>query len=131
MPLAAAQRRRVLTCPMAVLARGGIHGVTPFFDDRRRPEPDLSAAAPPNRWRNPGDRQLWRLSRAAWRLGEKAPASLLALRKALLDAAARDPASQRKALAAFGQAVAGVLQDVARCGAAPPAVAAATADLRE
>ena len=51
LPLTAPQRERVISRPMAVLSRDGRHWVTPYIDDARRPEPDLSIAAPPNRWR--------------------------------------------------------------------------------
>jgi sialate O-acetylesterase len=56
--LTPAARRRLLERPAAILARDGYHGVTPFFDDRRRPDPDLSLPAAPNRWRRSGDLQL-------------------------------------------------------------------------
>ena len=49
-------RARLLAQPVALLARDGYHGLTPFCDDARRSDPDLSVPAPANRWRNPGDR---------------------------------------------------------------------------
>lgn len=47
---------RILAEPMAVISKGGRHWITPYVDDARRPEPDLTVPAPPNRWRlpNPG-----------------------------------------------------------------------------
>ena len=36
-PLTAEQRQRLLTRPLALLAQGGYHGVTPFFDPGRVP----------------------------------------------------------------------------------------------
>lgn len=53
LPLDMAQRQRVLSRPLAVLSRDGRHRLTPYVDDRRKPEPDLSVTAPPNRWRLP------------------------------------------------------------------------------
>ena len=39
-PLTEAQRARLLAKPMALLAQGGYHGVTPFFDPGRATRPD-------------------------------------------------------------------------------------------
>jgi hypothetical protein len=114
---------------MAVLARDGYHGVRPVFDDRRRPEPDLLTPAPPNRWRNPGDKQLWMLYRAAWRLGDHAPASLLALRRTMLSAVSGTPAAQAAALGAFDERIGGVLDDIRACRANEKAVALAARDI--
>jgi hypothetical protein len=125
------QRERVMSRPGAILSRGGRHGVTPYFDDRRRPEPDLSVPAPPNRWRNPGDRQLAALYRAAWTLGAKAPPSLLALKEAMLSAADKEPQVQQAALAQFHKDVPGVLADVEHSGAAADAAAKAKAALQD
>jgi hypothetical protein len=129
-PLTPEQRERVMSRPGAVLSRDGRHGVTPYFDDRRRPEPDLSVPAPPNRWRNPGDRQLAALYRAAWFLGSKAPPSLAALRETMLAAAAKDPQAQQAALAQFRKDIAAVLADVERSGAPADVAAKAAAELK-
>ena len=125
-PLSADQRERVMSRPGAVLSRDGRHGVTPCFDDRRRPEPDLSVPAPPNRWRNPGDRQLAALYRAAWLLGEKSPPSLAALKDAMLAAVANGSEDQKAALARFRKDLAAVLGDIEHSGA-PADVAAKVA----
>ena len=129
-PLNPAERERLMMRPPAILSQGGSHGITPFFDDRRRMEPDLSAPAPPNRWRNPGDRRLAALYRAARQLGEKTPPSLLALRQAMVGAADKDPATQKAAVETFAQEIGRVLQDVAACEAPPETVAAVVADLK-
>ncbi len=129
-PLTAAQRQRLLAQPLALLSRGGRHGVTPYFDDRRRPEPDLTVPAPPNRWRNPGDPLLDGLYHAARRLGAKTPASLTALREKMRAAADKDPAAQQEAVAAYEKAIAQVQKDVESCGAAAEAVRAAVDALR-
>jgi hypothetical protein len=131
MPLAEAERARLLSHPLTILARDGWHGVTPYFDDRRRLEPDLNLPAPPNRWRNPGDHPLEALYRVAWRLKDKAPASLLALKAQLLAAADKDPQAQKAALAAFEQSLAGVIKDIDQCAAQADAKSDATKDLRQ
>ena len=130
LPLTEPERARLLSHPLAILARDGYHGVTPYFDDRRRPEPDLAVPAPPNRWRNPGDHQLEALYRAAWRLKDKAPPSLLALKEKLLAAADKDPQAQQAALAACEQSLAAVIKDIDQCAAPAEAKSSAAADLR-
>ena len=115
--------------PLAILAREGFHGVTPCFDDRRRGEPDLTTPAPANRWRNPGDKQLWMLYRAVRHLGQKAPASLVALKRKMLDAVTKGQPAQRLALEAFDEGIADVLKDIQACGAGRKAVGLATMDV--
>jgi hypothetical protein len=39
-PLTPEQRNRLMTRPMALLAQGGYHGVTPYFDPGRSQIPD-------------------------------------------------------------------------------------------
>jgi len=128
-PLAAGQRKRLMSRPLAILAREGFHGVTPCFDDRRRAEPDLMTPAPANRWRNPGDKQLWMLYRAVRHLGQKAPASLVALKRKMLDAVTKGQPAQRRALEAFDEGIADVLKDIQACGAGRKAVGLATMDI--
>jgi hypothetical protein len=122
LPITHAQRKRLLEKPLAVLSRGGRHEVIPYVDQPRAPEPDLLRPASPNRWRNPGDHQLYAVYKAAWRLGDAAPASLLALRKTLLAAAARSPEEQCQAAATFEKELPRVRADVRGCKAAPAAV---------
>ena len=131
-PLAAEVRERLVSRPLAVLSRDGRHGVTPYFDDGRRPEPDLPPVrqgGPANRWRNPGDGQLAGLYRAAWALGAKAPPSLIALRDKMAAAVDKGPAAQQEALAAHGAGVAQVIKDIEQCGAAKETAARAIAEL--
>jgi hypothetical protein len=131
MPLNEAQRKRLLGRPLAVLSRGGRHDLTPYLDVPRPKGPDLGVPAPANRWRNVGDRQLYAVYKAAWRLGSKAPGSLLKLRKVMLAAADRAPAVQRKALAAYRTEVGRVRREVAKCGGAASAVREALKELEE
>jgi len=128
-PLTAPQRERILTRPLALLAQGGYHGVTHFFDPGRRPQPNLLVPAPANPWRNPGDKQLYGLYKAAWHLGGKTPASLLELRKLMTDAADKDASTQKKALAAYDKRLVQVVRDVQQCGGAPEPVQTAITDL--
>jgi hypothetical protein len=128
-PLPAEVRRRLLERPAAVLSRDGRHGVTPYFDDPRLPEPDLSVAAPPNRWRNPGDRPLAALYRAAWQLKAKAPESLVRLKGEMLKAATGTRKQQEEGLSAFFRHLAAVIEDVEACGAAKDVVREVAADL--
>src|SRR5262249_34828164 len=95
--LATAQQERVLDRPMALLSRGGRHEMTPYLEIPRADIPDPSNPAPPGRWRNPGDPQLYAVYRAAWRLGSSAPPSLLALRHYMLAAADGPEEVQRRA----------------------------------
>jgi len=106
-------RRRLMTRHMAILAMDGWHGVTPFIDDARRPPPDLSVAAPMGRWRFAGERQLYGLYRAAWRLGKDAPPSLGDLKQKMARAADKDPATQQAAIKLYRQRIDGIMEDVA------------------
>jgi hypothetical protein len=116
------QRERVMAKPMTLLSRGGLHFVTPYIDVPLHAEPDLSAPAPPNRWRNPGDRQLYAVYRSAWRLGDRAPASLIALRTKMLAAATASAKQQAQALDAFSASLPQVLTDIRNSGAAEEGV---------
>ena len=107
------QRERLLDRPLALLSRGGRHEITPYLDIPRAEKTDLASAAPPNRWHNPGDPQLYAVYRAAWRLGSSAPESLLALRRNLLAAADGPKEAQRKALTAFADRLPTVLNEIA------------------
>lgn len=129
LPLTAAARERLLTRSLTLLARDGYHGLTPFCDDSRRAEPDLSIAAPANRWRNPGDRQLATLYRASWLLGGKTPKSLEQLRKAMLSAVDQGPEAQKQAQAVYRKALATVRADVRKCGGAKEVIDRVLADL--
>jgi hypothetical protein len=121
-PVTGQQRERLLTKPMTLLSRGGLHFVTPYIDVPVVPEPDLSAPAPPNRWRNVGDKALYAVYRSAWRLGSRAPGSLTRLRTEMLAAAAASPEQQKKALDAFSASLPKLLTDVRDCSAAATAI---------
>jgi len=129
LPINAQQRERLLSTPGTLLSRDGWHGVTPFFDDRRRPEPDHSVPAPPNRWRNPGDHALAALYKAAWRLGEHAPAPLTALRDRMLAAVLKGTEAQKQAAADFDIQAVALCQAVRECKADRGAIGHAFADL--
>jgi len=128
-PINAAQRKRLLESSGAVIARGGYHRVTPYFDAARRPAPDLNVAANPDRWRNCADRQLAALYRAWHALGKQCPPSLDALRQHLLAAADQGPNAQRAALAHFHETIAAVRADVARSAAGKALKTRVLADL--
>jgi hypothetical protein len=128
-PVSAEVRARLMTRPLAILSRDGPHGVTPYFDDRRRAEPDLSVSAPPNRWRNAGDRQLAALYRTAWRLKSKAPAGLMKLRDTMAAAASKGPEAQAEALTSFYREIAAILKDVRSSGAPEDVLREVVADL--
>jgi hypothetical protein len=131
LPLTTESRARVLAQPLTLLARDGYHGLTPFFDEARRMKPDLTVPAPANRWRNPGDRQLMLIYRAAWRLDKFAPSSLKQLRDNLLAAGVQDPAGQKAGLELFKKRIAEVRMDVSRCGAAAEVIERAQTDLAD
>jgi hypothetical protein len=129
-PITAAERERLLSRPLAILAHQGRHRLTPYLDDGRRPDPDLSIPASADYWRNPGGRQLRALCRAGWLLGRYAPLSLLDLKGAMLAAADKDADAQHAAVESFNQNLPQVLKDTAACAEAPPeSVRAATAEL--
>jgi hypothetical protein len=129
--LTTAQRERVLSQPMAVLSRDGRHEITPYLDIPRADNPDLASPAPPNRWHNPGDPQLYAVYRAAWRLGSAAPPALLALRRDLLVAADGPEEVQRKALAVFADRLPTVLNEIENADGAATARKDALTWLRE
>ena len=111
-PLDRGTRHDLMSRHMAVLAMGGVHGVTPYFHDGRRMAPDLSRDGPLGRWRFAGEDELYGLYRAAWRLGDDAPASLLRLRDALADAADRQPAAQLAAMDLYRRHVDAIKREI-------------------
>ncbi|MCX7050145.1 MAG: hypothetical protein NTX50_32250 [Candidatus Sumerlaeota bacterium] len=112
-PLTPDQRRLLMERPMAIIAMYGKHGVTPFFDDARRPDPDLMRPAPMGRWRFAGEDILYQLYRAVWRLGKDAPPSLISTKDQLANAEDKDPATQQAALNGAPQLIDCVRQDIA------------------
>lgn len=128
-PLEPAVRERLMSRPLSLIANGGQPKITPFIDDARRPEPDLSVPAAANRWRFAGLDRLETLYRAAWRLKGRAPGSLLALKREMLAAVTGNAATQAAAVAAYESRIDAVARDVRGCGADPRTIAAALADL--
>jgi len=127
-PIDDALHQRFMTHYLSLIAKDGRPRITPFFDDARRLEPDLTKPAPPNRWRFAAMDQLETLYRAAWRLKDKTPASLLSLKATMLAAVDKDPATQSAALTLYNSTIARVAQDVLR-GSDPVAANTAVADL--
>ncbi len=119
------QRRRLLSRPMAVLSRDGRHRIVPSVDDARRPEPDLSVAAPADRWRFGLEGELYGLERAVWRLGTSSPASLRALRDRVRGAAGLSGVEQEAVRSAYVAELPGVIADVRGCGGRAEAIEAA------
>jgi hypothetical protein len=113
-PITADERRGLLERHMAVLSRNARHLITPYLEELKQPAEDLTQPAPANRWLVAGDRETYRLYRAAWRLGARAPASLLTLKKQMLEAMDRDADTQKAALVSYRAQIATVMQEVAR-----------------
>jgi hypothetical protein len=122
----AAQRERLMTGHMAIIAKDGRPAVTPFIDDAREPGPDLTKPSPANRWRFAGEKELYGLYRAAWKLKERTPDSLERLRTAMVNAVDKGPAAQRAAMALYRKSLDGVLRDVRQIS--DQAVASSAAD---
>jgi hypothetical protein len=128
-PLTLEQREPLMTRCMAVIAKGGYEGITPFIDDARELPPDLTKPAPANRWRFAGWDRLYGLYRAAYHLKDDAPQSLRTLKAAMLVAVDGSPEAQAQAVALYGNRIAEVFRDVRACGAEPDRVDAALGDL--
>jgi hypothetical protein len=130
LPINDKARRRLLEKPLSILARDGYHGVTPFFDDRRRMPPDLTVPAPPNRWRFAGLDELYGLYRARFRLKAEAPRSLLELQEKVLATVDAPPDAQRRAMELYGSRISRVARDVRTAAAGDEELAdACLADL--
>lgn len=111
-PIAGELRQKLLSNPWALLSKDNKHGFVLFPDVRRQRTPDLLVSAPAGRWRFAGERELSGLYRAAWRLGDKAPKSLLALRDQLAQAASQNAAAQQTAMQAYRNAIARIEQEI-------------------
>ena len=103
--------------------------LTPWIDDGRKLPPDLSKPAAANFWRFEGMDRLLTLYKAAWRLKEKTPESLLTLKAEMLDAVAKDSDAQTAAVSAYESRVLEIAADVRHCDAAAQPKALALADL--
>lgn len=126
-PIESDDREDILNRTMALFSRNGRHEMTPYLEDEPPPSADLGQPAPANPWRFAGDRETYRVYRAAWRMGRNAPASLVALRDAMVHAMDKDPTGQRAALDRYRQQIAGVRDALRR--ASDPNAAAALAEL--
>ncbi|MBI3828487.1 MAG: hypothetical protein HY291_03165 [Planctomycetes bacterium] len=127
--LDAKARARLLEKPLAILARDGYHGVTPFSGEPRAAEPSPAIEAPAGRWRNPGEKRLYALYRACFRWPENPPEPLRAARDELLAAADKDAATQTKALETAEAKLPELLRAIRGSGASARIVNAAIADL--
>jgi hypothetical protein len=114
-PITGDERKAILEHHMAAISRDGRHLITPFFEDDP-PAEDFSKPAPANRWRFAGDQETYRLYRAAWRLGAKAPKSLTALRDDMIAAMDKDAARQKAAMDAFHDGLTKVVEDISKTG---------------
>ncbi len=124
-PIDAAQRDRLLSRNLAVIGRDGYPAITPFIDDARERPPDLTRPAPPNRWRFAGEKELYGLYRAIWRLRELTPPSLRQLREEMVAAVDREPLVQQAAIDRYKEKVESVVRDVLRVSRSDLAMAAA------
>ncbi|MCU0982330.1 MAG: hypothetical protein MUF25_24500, partial [Pirellulaceae bacterium] len=111
-PLDAAQRAAIVQGPLALLAKDNWHRITPYLDLARRPEPDLSQPAPLGRWRFAADAELYRLYRAAYELGDDAPASLVQLKANLTAACVQEPVAQQAAVDTYHRQIDQVRRDL-------------------
>ena len=128
-PLDAESRERIMTHNMALVAKDGRPKITPFFDDGRKPDPDLTQPAPANRWRFAGLDRLETLYKAAWRLKDETPGSLLKLKTEMLAAVDKDAATQARAVRAYEARIDDVARDVRGCRADSQTKALALGDL--
>jgi hypothetical protein len=100
---------------MAAISRDARHLITPFFEEEATVE-DLTKPAPANRWRFAGDKETYRLYRAAWRLGPKAPTSLITLRNEMVAAMDKDADKQKAAMDAYRARLGQVVEDIGKSG---------------
>jgi hypothetical protein len=114
-PVTDDERKLLLERHMAAISRDARHLITPFFEDDPA-DNDLKKPAPANRWQFAGDQETYRLYRAAWRLGPKAPKSLTALRDEMIAAMDKDAAKQKAAMDAFRERLAKVVDDFSKSG---------------
>lgn len=110
-PLTPDERADLLAKHMALLSRDARHEITPYIEEPPA-QPDYSTAAPANRWRFAGDKETYRLYRAAWRMGDKAPASLASLKSAMVTAMDKDAATQQAALTSYDNQIGQVVRDL-------------------
>jgi hypothetical protein len=122
-------RERVMSRPLAVISRDGRHRITPYMDEGRIEEPDLSIEAAANRWRFANFKELYQLERAMWRLGADAPASLVKLRDELVASVLQDEAGRAAAMETYQRTITDMSAEIDRCGASSERITAAKAEL--
>ncbi len=122
-PITTEERQELLKRHLAALSRDARHLITPFVEETASPTEDLSRPSPANRWQFAGDQETYRLYRASWRLGKRAPQSLLLLRDRMLAAMNKDPETQRQALAHYRDSFGQVVKDVAAIQSAEASLA--------
>jgi hypothetical protein len=108
-------RERLLSKPWCILSKDAYHGFTLFPDVMRVETRNYAKSEPAGRNRFLPTDETFRLYHAAWRLGNQAPASLLALQKRMLVCAGKPLAEQQQALADYRSDIGAVARDVAAC----------------
>ncbi len=111
-PITATLYDRLMNGYMAMIGKDGYPAFIPFIDDGRQMEPDLSKPAPANRWRFPAEKEVYALYRAAWRLKDKAPASLIELKEAMLKTVDKEASVQNTALQLYKTHLPKVIDDI-------------------
>ncbi len=128
-PITEAQRERLLTKQMTMIGRDGYPSISPFIDDMRPTDIDYMKPAPANYWEYEGQAQLLGLYTAAWRLGDKAPESLISLENRMLKTVGKSTAKQKRGIKAYEKKIMKVVDDVKRCEADDAIKNMAIADL--
>jgi hypothetical protein len=128
-PITEAQRERLMSRYMAIIGKGAYPLITPWIDDGRRLPPDLSKPAAPNVWRFEGMDRLLTLYKASWRLTDKTPKSLQALKSEMFEAVEKSTNVQTAAIKAYESRILDIMSDVRDCEVDAQAKALALADL--
>lgn len=118
-PINGETRTKLLERHVALLAENAEHRITPYLDDGRDGDPvaaDLSINAPQNPWRNPADKAISRLTRAIWRLGDKAPALLKLVNDKMIAATTLGLAKQQQSLGLFNQQLPELVKAIEQSG---------------
>jgi hypothetical protein len=110
--LSSTRRKMMLSLPWAVLSRDGRHGIT-IYPDVIREKVDLSVPAPPGRYRFAGEKELYGLYRAAFRLGDSSPKSLLVLKQRMVSAVDKGERAQAAAMELYEKYAKRVASDIA------------------
>lgn len=129
LPLNVDLRKRLMAKPMAVLSRDGRHEIAPYVDDARQMEQSNAPLGVPNRWRCLYLPELYRLYRAAWRLGISVPQSLTTVRQQMLLSASHNRAKQEAVLLAYRKQWSQIVKDVKRSKAKQETISLALREL--